>query len=184
MKRLLLAICLLPALGMLAWQKDKPVKTTTAAKPVTWYTWQQAVELNKTAPRKFMIDVYTDWCGWCKKMDKETFTNDTIAEYLNQHFYCVKLNAEMHDSLKFGGKTYTWISPEKGGGSNGIHTFALWLLNGRMAYPNLVYMNEKLEHIVVSPGYKEPARLLPELRFSAEDIYKTKSLEAYKNQSN
>ena len=157
------------------------VKSPVVAEKITWYSWQQAVELNKTTPKKLLVDVYTDWCGWCKVMDRETFPNDTIASYLNKNFYCVKLNAEMRDSIQFAGNTFIWMSPEKGGGRNGIHTLAYSLLDGQMSYPTIVYLSEKFERIVISPGYKKPAQLLPELRFTAEEIYKKKSWNDYIN---
>ena len=159
--------------------KKNNAKPTFVSETITWYSWQQAVELNKTTPKKLLVDVYTDWCGWCKVMDKETFPNDTIADYLNKNFYCVKLNAEMRDSIQFAGNTFIWMSPEKGGGRNGIHTLAYSLLDGQMSYPTIVYLSEKFERIVISPGYKKPAQLLPELRFTAEEIYKTKSWNDY-----
>ena len=159
--------------------KKSNAKSPAVSEKITWYSWQQAVELNKTTPKKLLVDVYTDWCGWCKVMDKETFPNDTIADYLNKNFYCVKLNAEMRDSIQFAGNTFIWMSPEKGGGRNGIHTLAYSLLDGQMSYPTIVYLSEKFERIVISPGYKKPAQLLPELRFTAEEIYKTKSWNDY-----
>ena len=161
--------------------KKGNAKPPIVSEKITWYSWQQAIELNKTTPKKLLVDVYTDWCGWCKVMDRETFPNDTIADYLNKNFYCVKLNAEMRDSIQFAGNTFIWMSPEKGGGRNGIHTLAYSLLDGQMSYPTIVYLSEKFERIVISPGYKKPAQLLPELRFTAEEIYKTKSWNDYIN---
>ena len=71
---------------------------------VKWYTIQEAEQLNKKAPRPFFIDTYTDWCGWCKKMDKETFTNPVISDILNKKFYPVKFNAEGKESVTFLGQ--------------------------------------------------------------------------------
>ena len=159
--------------------KNNDPKSSANTDKVTWYSWQEAIELNKKAPRKLLVDVYTDWCGWCKVMDKQTFPNDTIADYLNKNFYCIKLNAEMRDSIQFGGNAFIWMSPEQGGGRNGIHTLAYSLLDGQMSYPTIVYLSEKLERIVISPGYKKPEQLLPELKYTAEEIYKTKSWNDY-----
>ena len=149
--------------------------TPPVAEKIKWYSWQEAAEMQKTAPRKLLVDVYTDWCGWCKVMDKLTFTNDTIADYLNKYFYCVKFNAEQRDSIRFDGKSFGYISAEQGGGRNGIHTLAYALLDGNMGYPSIVYLTEKYERVVVSSGYKKPNQLLPELRFTAEEAYKNTS---------
>ncbi|MBC7775464.1 MAG: DUF255 domain-containing protein [Phycisphaerae bacterium] len=51
--------------------------------PLKWYTWEQAVELNKTKPKKIVVDVFTDWCGWCKKMDKGAFLNPEVMTYIS-----------------------------------------------------------------------------------------------------
>ncbi len=181
MKKHLLPIFLvaLTTLAVSFTLKNNAPKQRPNADKVTWYSWQEAIELNKKAPRKLLVDVYTDWCGWCKVMDKQTFPNDTIADYLNKNFYCIKLNAEMRDSIQFAGNAFIWMSPEQGGGRNGIHTLAYSLLDGQMSYPTIVYLSEKLERIVISPGYKKPEQLLPELKYTAEEIYKTKSWNDY-----
>jgi uncharacterized protein YyaL (SSP411 family) len=65
----------------------------TAQSAVKWLTWEDAVTLSKKEPRKFFVDVYTDWCGWCKKMDKMTFDNPAVATYLNANYYPINFNA-------------------------------------------------------------------------------------------
>ena len=87
------------------------------AKPVLYYpldSWfvrstaskDRMIELNKTNPKPILIDVYTDWCGFCKKMDKETYANNVIANYINEHFYAIKLNGEGKEDIKYKGHTY------------------------------------------------------------------------------
>ena len=150
---------------------------------IQWYSWNEAMALNKTQPRKLLIDVYTDWCGWCKVMDKQTFPDAEITNYLNKNFYCIKLNAEMRDTIEFSGNKFAWVSPEQGGGRNGIHTLAYSLLDGNMSYPTIVYLTEKLERVSISPGYKKPEQLMPELKFTGEEFYKTKNFNDYMKSS-
>ena len=66
---------------------------------VKWMTFKEAFEANKKTPKPFLIDVYTDWCGWCKRMMATTYSNPAIAAYVNQNFYPVKFNAETKDSI-------------------------------------------------------------------------------------
>lgn len=75
--------------------------------PINWLTLEEADSLYKIEKRPVFIDVYTDWCGWCKRMDASTFKDKSVAAYLNANFYAVKLNAETKDTITFNGKTYT-----------------------------------------------------------------------------
>lgn len=126
--------------------------------------WLSIEEANKIysegTDKKFIVDVYTDWCHWCKVMDKKTFSDPVVVKYLNEHFHMVKFNAEQKESVRHKGKEYKWESL----GRNGMNMLGYELLNGKMGYPSLVYLDKNLEPIAVSPGYKESGQLLSELR--------------------
>ena len=143
---------------------------------IRWMSWQEAAELSKTHPKKIFVDVYTDWCGWCKKMDSSTFKDPKVVEYMNTYFYAVKFDAEMKDEIEFRDHTFKWVKA----GRNGVHTLAYSLLEGKMSYPSFVMLNENYDRIAIMPGYKQSEQLLQELRFAAEEVYKTKSWEEYK----
>ncbi len=154
--------------------------TQPTADTLKWYTWEEAVELNKTAPKKIFVDVYTDWCGWCKRMDKSTFADSTISAYMAANFYPVKLNAEQKGDIEFNGQTFKFMET---GNGRGVHTLAYSLLEGDMRYPNFVYLNEKFEHIMISPGYKEPNDIIKELKFAAEEQYAKTTWEKYRDEN-
>ena len=61
------------------------IENTTAT--VKWYTWEEAVKANEQEQRKIFVDVYTDWCGWCKRMDAMTFKNPDVIKVLNESFW-------------------------------------------------------------------------------------------------
>lgn len=126
---------------------------------LTWLTIEQLDKVD-LGDKKVLVDVYTDWCGWCKVMDKKTFTDPQLIDYLNKNFYVVKFNAEQRDPVKFKGNEYTWQPM----GRNGINTLGIELLQGNMGYPSLVYMDSQLRTLKVSPGYKTPEQLLEELK--------------------
>jgi len=64
------------------------------AESVTWKSVDDGLKLGKDTHKYVLADVYTDWCGWCKRLDKEAFSNDGMAKLLNEKFVCVKANAE------------------------------------------------------------------------------------------
>ena len=142
-----------------------------------WYTWEEAVELNKTKPKKMLVDVYTDWCGWCKVMDKKTFTDAEVVEYINKNFYSVKFNAEQKGNVKFNEQNFGYVET---GNGKGVHTLAYALLDGKLGYPTIVYLNEKYERILISPGFKEVGDMMKELKFTAEEQYAKTTWEAYR----
>ena len=145
-----------------------------------WYTWEEAVELNKTKPKKMFVDVYTDWCGWCKRMDKSTFADSSVTAYLNANFYPVKLNAEQKADVQFNGQNFKYMDS---GNGRGVHALAYSLLEGNLGYPSYVYLNEKYERIMISPGYKEPKDILKEFKFAFEEHYNKTTWEKYRDEN-
>jgi thioredoxin-related protein len=144
--------------------------TLNAQEKINWYTLSEAIVLNREEPRKFIVDVYTDWCGWCKRMDATTFSDEGIARYINKNFYAVKFNAEMKDSLTLGERTYYFVDQ----GRRGYHEVAAILTKGRLSYPTIVYLDEELRHIEVEPGYKTAEQLSEKLIFYNEERYKVR----------
>ncbi len=139
------------------------------ATSVKWSDVQAALELNQKIPRKIFIDVYTHWCGWCKKMDENTFSNPVIADYLANKFHAVKFNAEGTDDIIYKG----YIYKNKGQGQRSPHEFAIAILQGRLSYPSIVFMDEKNNLITYIAGYLTPEQLEPILAYIESDAYRT-----------
>ncbi len=146
-----------------------------AAEKINWYSFEEAVELSRNNPRKILVDIYTDWCGFCKRMDSETFSNPKVARYINNHFYPVKLNAETTDTIRFQGHEFV----NEGEGRRSPHQLAVAMLQGQMSYPSIVYINEELELLTAVPGFKTPEQIEPLLKFIGEDNYITTSWENF-----
>jgi thioredoxin-related protein len=158
-----------------------PEKTTQTAlseegSTIKWYTWEEAIKAAETNPKKVFIDVYTDWCGWCKKMDKTTFADPMVAAYLNKNFYPVKFNAEQKEAINYNDNMLKFRSDV---GRRGIHELAYALLDGRMSYPSYVYLDEKQDRITISPGFKEAPDFYKELKYITEEHYKTTTYDKY-----
>lgn len=154
---------------------DSSPSETSVENQIKWYTWEEAHELSKTAPKKVFIDLYTDWCGWCKKMDQSTFQDIKIAKYLNENFYAVKFNAEQTGAITFNEHNFEFVS----NGGRGYHQLAYALLDGRMGYPSFVMLDETFARIMISPGFKQPDQLIKELTFAKEEKYKSMSWDDY-----
>jgi thioredoxin-related protein len=153
--------------------------------PVKWMSFEQAVEKSKTEKRKIFIDVYTDWCGWCKVMDKNTFTDPTVAKMLNEKFYAVKLDAEQSGDITFRGTTFKFVPY----GNKGVHQLAAALLNNQLSYPNFVFLDEEFRIIPVLPpsyslpGYRKPEEFHLFLSYVGENFYqKVKTVQEYQQQ--
>lgn len=144
-----------------------PVFSQTPGK-VNWQEFNSLLKLQKTQPKKVLVDVYTDWCGWCKKMDASTFRHPVITELLDKYFYSVKLNAEKADTITYAGKKFYLPGPGRS-----THTLAAQLLNGKMSYPTTVFLDESLTSLGPVPGYLEPVTMEKILVFFGENHYKT-----------
>lgn len=123
----------------------------TAQNRIKWNTWEEVLEKSKKEKKKIFIDIYTDWCGWCKKLDKTTFSEDDIAKYINTNYYAIKFNAEMDTPVQLKGKEYKFIN----NGSRGYHELAVELLQGRMSYPSMVFLDEDFNMIQAIPGFQD-----------------------------
>jgi len=153
-----------PAISQSKGKEKGPLPT----EKIRWYSFEEAYQLNKKKPKKIFIDVFTDWCGWCKKMDAETFTNSVISDYMMDHFYCVKLNAERKDTIIIDGVTFTNPNPAS---KRSTHQLAVELLKGNMSYPSYVFLNEKSQWLTVVSGYQQAHDFEPILHYFGEDAY-------------
>ncbi|QLE00141.1 DUF255 domain-containing protein [Galbibacter sp. BG1] len=147
------------------------------AQEIEWMSWTEAVEKTQTDknPKKIFVDVYTDWCGWCKKMDKDTFNNPEVAEYMKANFYMVKMDAESKEDVVYKNKTFKYVTQ----GRNGYHELAAALLQGKMSFPTVIFLNEKQEILSLVPGYQKPQGFLKIAKYFGDDIYKDKDWKAY-----
>lgn len=131
---------------------------------VNWLSWEEAAEKQKEEPRKIFIDIYTDWCGWCKKMDHTTFKDPEIVKVLNEKYYPVKFDAERQDTIVFN--DHEFVNPNPGA-KRSAHTFAITLLEGQMSYPSYTILDENFSRVHIMKGYKRVPSLTGLLWFFA-----------------
>lgn len=176
MKRVLLLFIALMTVGnvvMAADKNKKEEKKTVNDKEIEWISFEEAEKRMQKEPRKVWIDVYTDWCGWCKVLDKKTFSHPEVIKYMNTKYYAIKFNAERTDSFSFAGKKWGFMPEYK---ANGL---AVQLMNGQMSYPTSIVMTENFQNPSAIPGYLAVPQIEPILKYIAEDTYKTTKYEEY-----
>ena len=145
--------------------------TTLSAQEVEWMSMNDALEAQKENPKKIFVDVYTDWCGPCKLMDKKTLQNKDVAKYISNNYYAVKFNAEGTEEVNYNDFTYTNpnYNPDRKG-RNSQHLFAHALkITG---YPSIVFFDETGKVIAPVVGYQSPTQLEVYLKMINNDDYK------------
>ncbi len=130
-----------------------------------WKSFDTGLENAKVSHKKILVDVYTDWCGWCKKMDEEVYNDPKVKEYLAKNFVIVKMNAEAEGTIHYKGNIY---SPAQLASAFGVS-----------GYPATLFLKDDSEPITLLPGYMEAPMFLQVLSFVAENQYEKKQFDQY-----
>jgi thioredoxin-related protein len=132
---------------------------------VQWKSFDEGMAEARGGKKKVLLDVYTDWCGWCKKMEANTYAHGSVASYLRDHYIAIKLNAESSRRLTYKNSSYTEAGLASAFGITG--------------YPSTIFLTSDGEPITVFPGYADATQFASVLSFIAEDHYLTKSFDDY-----
>jgi len=138
------------------------VGLTTQAQEIKWMSLNDALAAQKKNPKPIFMDVYTDWCGPCKMLDSNTFSDPKFAEYITKNYYAVKFNAEGNETITFNNTKYTnpnYDANRKG--RNAMHELTSFLRVP--GYPTMIVIDGK--GVVKQPivGYQTPDQLLANL---------------------
>lgn len=143
-----------------------------SAQQINWVSLEEAVELQKTNPKKIIIDMYTNWCGPCKLLDKRTFQNSDVASYINENYYAVKFNAEGNQQVTFRGRLFSNpnYDPAREFKRNSAHELSRYFRV--QAFPTMVFLDENLDVLVPLRGFKTPQQLELYLKMFKNDEHK------------
>lgn len=147
----------------------------SAQEIINWYTWEEGMTKSEDEPKKFIVDMYTDWCGWCKRMDKATFQNNDIATYVNENYIAIKFDAEQKGELSYQENVYKFVKS----GRRGYHQLAAQLTGGKLSYPTVIFLDEKKEVIQALPGFLDAQTFAPIIKYFAEDEHQTTPWAVY-----
>jgi thioredoxin-related protein len=160
-------LALIPVLGLIAMTATGVTdpSESQARKEFKWLKYDEGLKLAMQMEKPILVDFYTDWCRFCKKMDKETFSDNMIAEFLNENFVTVKVNAESKNSVKTEEGT---VSERQLARSFGVR-----------GYPTYWFLKPNGEKINYSSGYAPPERFINILRYIGEGHYESKTFKEY-----
>ena len=140
---------------------------------VQWLTVTQLNEVYSKNPKPILVDVYTSWCGWCKVMDKETYSNEKVAAYINEHYYAVKLDAEQKDSLEWNGKKYGYSKINK------VNELAVYLCSGQLSFPTTLFVADINAQPALLSGYLKVKEIESPLKYFGESAYRQQNFQEF-----
>ena len=156
---------------------NKPqMSTEPVSKTLTWLTMTDALAKSKKANKKILVDFFTDWCGWCKRMDKTTYEDPRVIETLNRYFIPVKFNAEREEPLTYKGVNYSMRAQ----GIRSTHEFATFLLSGKMGYPTTSFLGVDHDLLTNIPGYINAEEMVLILKFFGQNKHLAMSYYDFK----
>lgn len=158
-KTLILLIAITFTIGTLIVYSQKKAKNIDK---IEWLTIEEAYKRSQKEPRKMVIDVYTEWCGWCKVMDQKTFTNVQVIDFVGKKFYAVKFNPEKDPDTMLKGISFKS------------------LVKGINSYPTTVFLDENYTMIQPISGYLEPRIFHQVVTYFGDDNHKKEDFEKFK----
>lgn len=120
---------------------------------VNWKTIEQASQVNtKSNNKMFFIDFSTSWCGWCKKMDRETFSDPVVSAILNKYYIPVHFDAEGSSTFTWNGTKYS--NTQAPGQRAQTHPFTRAILGQKIGYPSFAIFNRNGGLTQILQGYQ------------------------------
>ena len=130
-----------------------------------WHQWDEGVAATQASGKYVLVDVYTDWCGWCKKMDRAVYGHPQVQQLLAASFVLIKLNAESTNLITNGMNQYTEQEWAK--------------MLGVKGYPTIMVYDKQFQLISRFSGYREPEKFIRYLKYIRGKYYTQYSFQEY-----
>lgn len=127
-----------------------------------WITIEALENKMNDEKRPVLISLYTDWCGWCKKMDKKVYTNPDLVKFVNDNFYAIKFDGEFKAPITFKGRTFNYRTDLR------IHELTLYLTRGDVGFPATVFLYDLEDDPAPVTGYLNVKQIELLIKFYAE----------------
>lgn len=139
-----------------------------ASSQVKWMSMQQALEAQKSVPKKILIDFYGKSSHTSSELERSTFAHPFIAEQINRNFYPVKFDAESTEQCSFFGKNFT--NSNNISSKNTLHDFPKYM--NITTLPSIVFLDEHNQTITILNGFLSAKELEPYISMISGDEYK------------
>lgn len=154
--------------------RDVTTYSNARIEKLQWLTLSEAETRLAVQKKAVIIDLYTDWCGWCKVMDRNTYSNADVIQYMHDKFYPVKLNAETKEVVFWRGRQFRYNERYR------VNDYAIHLTGGQLSYPSTVILPADGSAPQVIPGYLKPADMELILKYFGEGHYGKTPFETYR----
>jgi thioredoxin-related protein len=147
-------------------QETQQTQETKAAPKLPWRDLDDGLVEAKKAGKPLLVDVVTDWCGWCKRMDRTTYADAGVRDYVTRAFVPVRLDAE--DEARratYQSRLVTWRQFADGFNVTG--------------YPTTLFLDSDGGLITTVPGFVQPERFLNVLHYIGDGHYLTEPWDVY-----
>jgi uncharacterized protein YyaL (SSP411 family) len=134
-------------------------KVESSNKEIKWLGWTEGFEKGNKEGKVMLIDAYTDWCGWCKRMDKDTYSNPEVIDYINANFVPIKFNPEI-ENVKYN---------VEGQELNGMELYSLLTQGKSHGFPTTYFLLPKQKSMMYDQGYRNAKDFMDVLKKVAQD---------------
>jgi thioredoxin-related protein len=166
MNRILVLALFLSLVGIMkAEAQNQRPSVVVEAETVDWLPLDEALEKARATNKKILIDVYAPWCGFCRRMHAETFSDPSVSKYIEENYIATRVDGDSSEQYSFLGHTFSGTE--------------LAAQLGARGFPTTVFLFSSGQYIAPLPGFVDHERFVPVLSYISTDAFESQSFEEY-----